>query len=258
LTNRIEISVIDDDQGARESMCSLVESAGYAPRGYASAKLFLEDFSLAACAIVDVHMPEMGGLELQEAVIRCGAVLPIIFVTGRGDVALAVQALQEGAVDFIEKPFTVQIMLNSIVRAMKIGQQSSGDSVKVKGAEAILALLTPREQSVMNLLVNGCSTKGAAYELGISPRTAELYRARIMDKTSARNIADVVRLVMTARGYPSHTAPGSGPMRAGRAEDHTLYSSVRRERTEMTRRTDPKRSRPGNGIRTLLPREGGP
>jgi len=200
MANKIEICVIDDDARMRASMCSLIQSAGYTPRCYASASRFLEDFDLAACAIVDLYMPDMGGLELQQALKHRNIDLPIIFVSGHGDVPSAVQALLAGAVDFIEKPFTAVTILNCIGRALKGGQHSSEKSANVNGARTVLALLTPREQSVMNLIVNGCSTKIAAYQLGISPRTVELYRARIMDKTRARNITDVVRLVMTAGG----------------------------------------------------------
>jgi two-component system response regulator FixJ len=198
MANRIEICVVDDDERVRNSMCSLVEAAGYAPRSYASAKWFLDDFNPAACAIVDLQMPEMGGLELQQVLKHRNVELPIIFVTGHGNVPRAVQALRAGAVDFIEKPFAATTILDCIERALKIRQRSSRESANVNGARTVLALLTPREQSVMGLIVNGCSTKKAAYELGISPRTVELYRARIMDKTHARNITDVVRLVMTA------------------------------------------------------------
>jgi FixJ family two-component response regulator len=200
MAKKIELAIIDDDQGARDSMSSLLEAAGYGLRAYASAKLFLEDFDPAtACVIVDIHMPEMGGLELQEILTLRHIKFPIIFVTGQGDVRLAVQALQAGATDFIEKPFTSNGLLDSISRALKIGQQSSSDCAKVDGARTMLARLTPREQKVMSLLVDGRSTKIAAHELGISPRTVETHRARIMDKMRARNISDVVRIAMTAR-----------------------------------------------------------
>jgi FixJ family two-component response regulator len=208
MTKRIIISIIDDDEVVRDSISSLLAVASYAPQSYASAKQFLESFNQAtACVIVDVHMPEMGGLELQEELIRLCTGLPIIFVTGQGNVALAVQALQAGAVDFIEKPFTTETLLNSIMRAVKIGQQSIGDSAEVRGAEAMLGLLTPRERGVMKLLVDGCSTKMAAFELGISPRTVELHRARILAKTCARNLGAVVRVAMTAAKRPCALRP---------------------------------------------------
>jgi FixJ family two-component response regulator len=199
MTNKIEIAVVDDDEGGRNSMCSLLAAAGYAARLYASARLFLEDFNPAiACVIVDLEMPQMGGLELQEALTRRNIELPIIFVTGHGRVSCAVQALSAGAVDFIEKPFLSEAMLDGIARALKIGQKSFIDFAKVRNARTTLALLTSRERSVANLLVKGYSARKAAYELGISPRTLEFHRARIMNKMSTRTITDVVRVVTMA------------------------------------------------------------
>jgi FixJ family two-component response regulator len=196
---KIDIAIIDDDESARRSMSSLLEAAGYRVNAHASAKQFLEAFDPAtACVIVDIHMPEMGGLKLQEVLAFRHVKLPIIFVTGEGDVPLAVQALQAGATDFIEKPFAAATLLASISRALGIWQQSTCDSAKANGAKTMLARLTPREQMVMNLLINGRSTKIAAHELGISPRTVEAHRGRIMDKMNARNISDVVRIAMTA------------------------------------------------------------
>ena len=199
MEKKIQLAFIDDDATARDSMSSLLEAAGYRLRTYASARLFLDDINPeTACVIADIYMPEMGGLELQKALVLRNVKLPIIFVTGDGDVPLAVRALRAGATDFIEKPFTSKTMLDSISRARSISRQSSSDFAKVSGAKMMLARLTPREQNVMKLLVSGRSTKIAAHELGISPRTVETHRARIMDKMSARNIADVVRVAMMA------------------------------------------------------------
>jgi two-component system response regulator FixJ len=199
MEKKIQLAFIDDDATARDSMSSLLEAAGYGLRTYASARLFLDQLNPeTACVIADIYMPEMGGLELQKALVLRNVKLPIIFVTGDGDVPLAVRALRAGATDFIEKPFTSKTMLDSISRALSISRQSSSDFVKVSGAKMMLARLTPREQNVMKLLVSGRSTKIAAHELGISPRTVETHRARIMEKMSARNIADVVRVAMMA------------------------------------------------------------
>jgi two-component system response regulator FixJ len=199
MEKKIQLAFIDDDATARDSMSSLLEAAGYGLRTYASARLFLDQLNPeTACVIADIYMPEMGGLELQKALVLRNVKLPIIFVTGDGDVPLAVRALRAGATDFIEKPFTSKTMLDSISRALSISRQSSSDFAKVSGAKMMLARLTPREQNVMKLLVSGRSTKIAAHELGISPRTVETHRARIMDKMSARNIADVVRVAMMA------------------------------------------------------------
>jgi two-component system response regulator FixJ len=194
-----QIDIVDDDREMRASLGALLTAAGYAARIYASAKSFLKDLDVAtACVVADVYMPEMGGIELQAELMTRKIHPPIIFMTGRGNVPLAVQSLQAGAVDFIEKPFTSEVMLVSVRRALLIGLPPCS-SPEALEARDIVACLTGRERDVMRLLVDGASNKIAAHELGISPRTIENHRASIMEKMHARNLSDVVRVALAAR-----------------------------------------------------------
>ena len=198
-----KIYVVDDDADVRDSMRMLLEAAGFAVQGYASAIQFLADQIMkGGCLIADIRMPGMGGLELQEEIVKHGIEIPVIIMTGHADVPLAVQAMKAGAIDFIEKPFDDELMLGSVQRALKTGQQSRDKAADIKAARDKLDLLTPRERGVLDLLVKGKSNKVAAYELGISPRTIEIHRARIMNKMKARSISDLVRDALTAGPQP--------------------------------------------------------
>jgi two-component system response regulator FixJ len=185
---------VDDDADFRDSIRMLLESAGFTVQNYASATQFLADHILkGGCLIADIRMPDMDGLELQKEIIKRGIELPVIIITGHGDVPQAVRAMKAGAIDFIEKPFNPEHVLSSVRRALKAGQQSRGQTAEFETARDKLALLTPRERSALICLVNGMSNKIAAHELGISPRTIEIYRARIMDKMKAKSLSDLVR-----------------------------------------------------------------
>jgi two-component system response regulator FixJ len=144
-------------------------------------------------------MPDMSGLELQEEIIRREMDLPVIIITGHGDVPLAVQAMKAGAVDFIEKPFDDDRIVTSIGHALEIGSRARNRSAESKMAKSLLSLLTPRERSVLDKLIKGRSNKVAAHELGISPRTIEIHRAHIMDKMKAMNLSDLVRIALAAQ-----------------------------------------------------------
>jgi two-component system response regulator FixJ len=199
MTTETFILVVDDDNAVRESTCALLKSAGLKVKDYASAKALLADHpQTGSCLIADIRMPEMDGLELQEEVVRRGIDLAIIIMTGHGDVPLAVRAMKAGALDFIEKPFDDETMLSSVRRALEINKQTRDRRAEAKAAQELLALLTPRERTVLEQLVAGRSNKIAAHELGISPRTIEIHRARIMDKMNARNLSDLVRIALAA------------------------------------------------------------
>jgi two-component system response regulator FixJ len=194
-----QISIVDDDADARDGMYDLLDKAGFAVRTYVCAKHFLADcVPKSGCLIVDIRMPEMDGLELQAEVARRGLDLPVIFITDRADVRLAVRAMKAGAVDFIEKPFDGRAMIASVEDALQIGWRARERTAEMQVARDTLALLTPRERHVLDQLVKGRSNKIAAYELGISTRTVEFHRARIMDKLHARNMSDLVRVALTA------------------------------------------------------------
>ena len=193
------VYIVDDDAAVRDSLRMLLESAGYAVQGFDTARSFLSDADLdRGCLVVDIRMPGMSGLELQEELGRRGVALPVIVITGHGDVPLAVRAMTAGAVDFIEKPFDDQRMLDSISRAFQIGSQKRSRAGEAQAARDLLALLTPRESDVLVQLVRGQPNKIVAHELGISPRTVEIHRASIMDKLKARNLSDIVRTALAA------------------------------------------------------------
>ena len=193
------VFIVDDDADVRDSIRVLLESADLKVRSFAAAKIFLTDAATAhGCLISDIRMPDMTGLELQEELNRREIKLPVIVITGHADVPLAVRAMKAGAIDFIEKPFDDEQMLASVRRALELGQKSRSRSSESQAARDLIGLLTPREKAVLDKLVTARSNKVAAHELGISPRTVEIHRAHIMDKTKAANLSDLVRLVLTA------------------------------------------------------------
>jgi two-component system response regulator FixJ len=194
------ILIVDDDADVRDSLRALLESAGFDVRDFDSAKAILADRSLAqgACLIADIRMPDMDGLALQEELVNRKVGLPVIIVTGHGDVPLAVRAMKAGAVDFIEKPFDDELLLQSINQALLFRKESKGQASLAQTAAARIALLTERERQVLECLVAGKANKVIAYELDISPRTVEIHRAHVMEKMQARSLSDVVRLALAA------------------------------------------------------------
>lgn len=193
------VFVVDDDADIRDSIQMLLEVAGYRVRSFTSPKHFLaDDHPKHGCLIADIRMPDMSGLELQEEVTRRHIDLPVIIITGHGDVPLAVQAMKAGAIDFLEKPFSDDMILNSVRRAMEIGSRARERAAEARAAKDLLSALTPRERGVLDKLVQGRSNKVVAYELGISPRTVEIHRAHIMSKMEASSLSDLVRLVLAA------------------------------------------------------------
>jgi two-component system response regulator FixJ len=193
------IFIVDDDAAIRDSLRMMLEVAGYTVRDFASAQSFLSDADMqGGCLIVDIRMPGMGGLELQEELVRRKANIPVIVITGHGDVPLAVRAMRAGAADFVEKPFDEQRMLQSIADALEAGQRAQSRAAEAKAARDLLDLLTPREREILDQLVKGHANKVVAHQLGISPRTVEIHRASIMEKLHARNLSNVVRTALAA------------------------------------------------------------
>lgn len=194
-----QIFIVDDDPIVRDSICTLLGSAGFRFCSFASARQFLDDDApKIGCLIADVRMPDMSGLELQEEIVSRQMNLPVIIITGHGEVPLAVRAMKAGAIDFIEKPFDDTQLLASVGRALEAGLRTRNKSAEISAARKLLDLLTPRERDVLDKLVRGRSNKVAAYELEISPRTIEIHRAHIMDKLKAVNLSDLVRIVLAA------------------------------------------------------------
>src|SRR5262245_10159393 len=192
------ILIVDDDADVRDSLRALLESAGFEVRDFDSAKAILAAGGLdeGACLIADIRMPDMDGLALQEELANRRIGLPVIIVTGHGDVPLAVRAMKAGAVDFIEKPFDDELLLQSIKQALVLRRESRGQTSLAQAAAARIAALTDRERQVLERLVAGKANKVIAYELDISPRTVEIHRAHVMEKMEAKSLSDVVRLAL--------------------------------------------------------------
>jgi two-component system, LuxR family, response regulator FixJ len=194
------IFVVDDDDAARDSLAILLDSAGYAVETFASGTSFLERArSLPlGCALVDIRMPELGGLELQDALKERHIDIPIIFVTGHADVPVAVRAMRAGAIDFVEKPFTADVILAGVERGLKYAAARQHVSAAAATARSRLERLTDRERDVFGQLVQGHPNKVIAANLDISPRTVEIHRSRVLDKMEARSLSDLVRMAMAA------------------------------------------------------------
>jgi len=194
------VFVVDDDTGIRDSLRTLLEAAGLKVRSFNSAEAFLSDPSLKrGCLIVDVRMPGMSGLELQEEIIRRQLPLAVIVMTGHADIPLAVRAMKAGAVDFLEKPFDSALLMDSVRRALELGSKTRSKKEETRTAKKLLTHLSPRERTVLEKLVQGQPNKIVAHELGISPRTVEIHRAHIMIKMDASSLADLVRAVLMAQ-----------------------------------------------------------
>jgi two-component system, LuxR family, response regulator FixJ len=194
------VCIIDNDGDIRASLRLLLEAADFTVRDYACAAEFLDcDVFGATCIIADLSMPGMDGLALQREVARRRGDLPVVIVSGDEDVEHAVKAMKAGAVDFLQKPVNIEALLASIRRAITIGEEIRTRNAEIRSARRLLALLTPREQHVLDELVAGQSNKAAAQNLGISPRTVEVYRAQIMSKLKAHSLSDLVRITLAAR-----------------------------------------------------------
>jgi len=193
------VYVVDDDQAIRHAMELLMRSVGLEYEIFHSGDDFLENHTndRAGCLVLDIRMPGLGGLELQEKLNEIGSTLPIIFITGHGDVPMAVEAMQKGAVDFIQKPFRDQELLDRISEALKTDQERRSAREEQADVQNRVDKLTNREHQVLDLVVTGKPNKVIAYELGVSQRTVEIHRARVMEKMQAKSLADLVRMHMT-------------------------------------------------------------
>ncbi len=192
------VHVIDDDEALRELLTFLLRSAKHDVRSYASAKAFLDALPRAGlgCIITDVRMPGMSGIELLRRLKELNVAVPVIVITGHGDVALAVEAMKIGAVDFLEKPFDDEVLMASVDAALRQQDGQSRRRSERAEIEARVAALSPRERDVLVGLVAGRANKQIAYDLGISPRTVEIYRANLMNKMQAGSLSDLVRMAL--------------------------------------------------------------
>src|SRR5579863_1408887 len=192
------VYIVDDDSGLRTSLSWLLESVGIASKGFATASAFLGAFDEKnpACLVLDVRMPETSGFEVQAELNRRGSTLPIIFVSGHGDIPMSVRALQNGAIDFVEKPYNSQQMLDRLQRALKLATQRHATNQKQRELKKRLESLTAREKEVLRGVIDGKGSKRIASDLSISVKTVDVHRASIKDKLGAASIAMLVRDVM--------------------------------------------------------------
>jgi RNA polymerase sigma factor (sigma-70 family) len=199
------VFVVDDERSVGYSIELLLRSVGVQARTFLSAQEFLDAYEpgIQGCLVLDVRMPGMSGMELQERLGEMGSTLPIIFVTAHGDVPMAVDAMKAGAVDFIQKPFRDQDLLDKVTQALDLSARTHAELAEIAEIRARLVSLTPRETEVMELVVAGKPNKKIARALGISQRTVEIHRARVMEKMKVRSVSILVQLVMRARGQTS-------------------------------------------------------
>ena len=192
------VFVVDDDEAVRNSLRFLLKSVGLATRTLASAAEFLETYSPSqpGCLVLDVRMPGMSGLELQQQLNVRGAVIPVIVITGHGDIPMAVEAMQHGAFDFLQKPFRDQDLIDRIQRALAKDARNRSSLKEHDRIRQRFDSLTPREREVLTLMTRGKANKVMAAELGLSQRTVEIHRARVMEKSGAASLAQLVRMVM--------------------------------------------------------------
>lgn len=198
-TNKVRLSIIDDDAAVLDSLRLLLANDRFEVRCFQSAEEFLADGPArdsATCVISDVRMPGMSGLDLQHEMAKSQIAAPLILITGHGDIAMAVRAVKAGAYDFLEKPLDEERLLQSIEGAVEGQHRRRAQAEAVAVFRGRVAELSDRQRQVMDLAVSGLPNKEIAQQLGISPRTVETYRAWVMEKTGARNLAELVRMVM--------------------------------------------------------------
>jgi len=192
------VYIVDDDPDVLDATCMLLESTGLETQRFNSAMSFLNSINQNSqgCIVLDVRMPNMSGLKLQSEIMRREICLPIIFITGHGDVPMAVEAMKNGALEFFQKPFRDQEFIDCVYGALDINQQSLNNLNRVHSIQRRLATLTKREQQIMQYMTEGHITKVIADKLAISPRTVETHRARVMEKMQAKTLAQLIHMVM--------------------------------------------------------------
>jgi FixJ family two-component response regulator len=199
------VFVIDDDAAVRQGLRFMLRAAGYGVEAFPSARSFLTDYDprRGGCLLLDVRMPQMTGLELQQQLNVRGWRIPVIFITGHGTIPLAIAAMKAGAFDFIEKPLREDTLLESIERALHWNDWAYEERLERATLQVRAASLTPREREVFELVASGEPNKVIARHLGISFRTVELHRARIIEKLQARSLSDLIRMAIIINSHPS-------------------------------------------------------
>nr|WP_295887352.1 response regulator FixJ [uncultured Devosia sp.] len=198
----IVVHIVDDEEAVRNSLAFLLGTSGFATRIHESASAFLDVAPgiRNGCLITDLRMPDLDGVELLRRLRERDAMLPAIVISGHGDVQMAVEAMKNGALDFIEKPFSDEVMITAIERAVRQAETSTRDDAATKEILARLSSLSEREAQVLKGVVEGLPNKVIAYELGLSPRTVEVYRAGLMGKMNAGSLSELVRMVLSVSG----------------------------------------------------------
>lgn len=196
------VFIVDDDEGVRESLAALLEASGFNTSAFSNATAFLAAFHphQRGCILLDVRLPDISGLGVLAELKELGAQLPVVMITAYADVPLAVAAMRAGALDFLEKPYAEETLLASVRKALLRDAETAGTYDDVRRINAHLAELTPREREVLDRLLIGRQNKQIAYDLGISPRTVEIHRARVMEKMAASSLSQLVRQILTVRG----------------------------------------------------------
>lgn len=194
------VFVVDDDATLRDMIRMMAESDGYGVRDFIDSTSFLDAFDAEqpGCLVLDIRMPGMSGLALQDELIKRKALIPIIFITGHGDVEMAVECIQKGALDFLEKPFREAKLLEKIEQAILSDQQSREELAEKSLVQQRLESLTAREKEIMHLVAQGCANKVIAIDLGIAQGTVEIHRSRVMHKLGVRSVAQLMRLLLVA------------------------------------------------------------
>ncbi|MBU4434161.1 MAG: response regulator [Alphaproteobacteria bacterium] len=200
MADRRMIHIVDDDEAVRRSAGFMLKTSGYAVTTYDSGPTFLQAARDAepGCVLLDVRMPEMDGLEVQRAMTDRGIAMPVVVLTGHGDVSIAVQAMKAGAVDFIEKPFEKAVLLTAITSAFERLDDADDRVSRAETAAVAIAALTGREQEVLQGLAQGLPNKSIAFDLGISPRTVEVHRANLMAKLRVKSLSEALRIAFAA------------------------------------------------------------
>ena len=195
------VHLVDDDEPIRRSVGFMLKTSGFHVRAYESGVELLKSTSNLepGCILLDIRMPGMDGLEVQKALRDKGVGLPVIIMTGHGDVTLAVQAMKAGAVDFIEKPFEKAVLLSAIEHGIERLKRSAAEVERADEAVVRLQALTPREREVLDGLAKGLPNKTIAYDLGISPRTVEIHRANVMSKLEVKSLSEALRIAFAAQ-----------------------------------------------------------
>lgn len=200
MTERRMIHIVDDEESIRRSAGFMLKTSGFTVASYPSGVAFLREVrhAEAGCILLDVRMPDMDGLEVQQALLERGVAMPVIILTGHGDISIAVRAMKAGAVEFIEKPFEKAVLLDAIAAAFERLDDSDKRVARAADAAVLISALTGREQDVLRGLADGLPNKTIAYDLGISPRTVEVHRANLMTKLGVRSLSDALRIAFAA------------------------------------------------------------